>query len=165
MNLTEVIFRLFKGAADILQTDILMLTHAGRDSNWTPATHGKDRQIKNIEGGWRIAEKNRDREKENGRSRDLSVMAMNTDKPTLWIMFLSLSALITVFLVKTNPLVSVHLQSARMFIANSWKKHTKRGCQGRQTHSHLYHCHLLWAAHRVENAGEKTERGRKTEKR
>lgn len=79
----------------------------------------KDRQIKNIKAGWRTAQKNRDIAKENGRSRDLSVMAMNSDKPTLWIMFLSLSALITVFLVKTNPLTSVHSQSAGMFIENS----------------------------------------------
>lgn len=72
------------------------------------------------------AGKNRDIGKENGKSRDLSVSAMNTDKPALWIMFLSLRALITVFLVKTNPLVSEHLQSAGMFTANSWKKHKKR---------------------------------------
>lgn len=98
-------------------------------------------------GGWRTAEENRDIERENGRSRDLSVMPMNTDKPTLWIMFLSLSTLITVFLVKTNPRASVHLQSAGMFVANSWKKRTKRGCQGRQSQSHLYHCHPLWIAH------------------
>lgn len=104
--------------------------------------------------------KNRDIAKENGRSRDLSVMAMNTDKPTLWIMFLSLSALITVFLVKTNPLASVHLQSAGMFIENSWKNRTKSGCQGRQTHSHLCHCHPLWVAHGVENAGGERHRGK-----
>lgn len=54
-------------------------------------------------------------------------MAMNSDKLTVWIMFLSLSSLIAVFLVKTNPPISVHLQSA-VFMA---KKTTKRGCQGR----------------------------------
>lgn len=80
---------------------------------------GKTDRSRISRGGWRTAEENRDIERENGRSRDLSVMPMNTDKPTLWIMFLSLSTLITVFLVKTNPRASAHLQSAGMFVANS----------------------------------------------
>ena len=117
----------YEAFLDLLRTCIhtlnwLTLTHTGRDSNWSAATHGEDRQIKNIERRWRVALKNR----QNGRSRDLSVMAMNTDKPTLWIMFLSQSSLITVFLVKTNPLISERSQNAGMFIANSWKEHTKR---------------------------------------
>lgn len=60
-----------------------------------------------------------DSEKEKGKFIDLSVMVMNADKPTPWITFLSQSPLITVFLVKTNPLASEHLQSASMFTTNS----------------------------------------------
>lgn len=75
----------------------------------------KNGRIKNIEGDG----EQQNIERENGKSRDLSVIGMHTDKPTLWIMFLSLSTLIIVFLVKTNPLISVRLQSAGMFIANS----------------------------------------------
>lgn len=116
----------------------------------------KNGRIKNIEGDG----EQQNTERENGKYRDLSVIGMHTDKPTLWIMFLSLSALIIVFLVKTNPLISVRLQSAGMFIANSWKKHIKERVSRQASKLHLYHCHLLWVAHGVENPEQKTERSR-----
>lgn len=114
---------------------------------------GKRQTDEEYRRGWKPAEENTDTERENGKSGDLSVTAMHTDRQTLWIMFLSLGALITVFLVKTNPLVSVHFQSAAMFIANGWKRCTKGGCQGEQTQSHFYHCQPLRVRHGGENAG------------
>lgn len=88
----------------------------------------KDRQMKNIGGdggkkrnssGKKNRQKKRARKRERtGKSGDLSVMAMRSDRQTLRIMFVSAGALITVFLVKTNPLVSAHFQHAAVFTAN-----------------------------------------------
>lgn len=89
----------------------------------------KTRQIKTIgrDGGKRKqqwekkqTEKERERKREGtGKSGDLSVRAMRSDRQTLRIMFVSAGALITVFLVKTNPLVSAHFQRAAVFTANA----------------------------------------------
>lgn len=78
--------------------------------------------MKNIGGvGKRRKSRQKERERKErktGKSGDLSVRPMRSDRQTLRIMFVSAGALITVFLVKTNPLISAHFQRAAVFTAN-----------------------------------------------